>query len=289
MAWRRRHSIPDEVVRQARQTNLVDFLRSRGVNLKRVGRDEYIHPDHDSLAISGNHFNWFSRGMVGDNDSQNAITLVMELYDLSFKEAVAELVGFDPTETSYEPDPDYKPYKPNVHTDAKRVIAYLCKTRGLDYQLVAQLLREGKLRQDEHGNAAFFRPNGSAELHGTGRKINGKSWKGQYLEQDGYGFEIAVGTAIKWIIYTESAIDLVSLYQMFKDKLTDTLLVSLGGIGKTNVIESYIERYPDARHCLAIDNDKRGDEFAAKFPKLSRRRPDKQYKDWNDQLKAMQS
>ena len=74
---------------------------------------------------------------------------------------------------------------------------------------------------------------------------------------------------------------------MFKDKLTDTLLVSLGGIGKTNVIESYIERYPDARHCLAIDNDKRGDEFAAKFPKLSRRRPDKQ-KDWNDQLKAMQ-
>jgi hypothetical protein len=274
--------IPDEVVKQARQVNLVDFLKSRGVALKRVGNGEYIHPDHDSLAISGNHFNWFSRGMVGDNDSQNAITLVMELYDLTFKEAVAELVGFTPSET-YEPEPEYKPYKPDVHTDAKRVIAYLCKTRGLDYQIVARLLREGKLRQDTHGNAAFFRPNGSAELHGTGQK----RYKGQYQEQEGFGFEFPVGSSFRWVIYTESAIDAISLYQLNRDKLHNSLIVSMSGL-KPVVVETYSQKYPAAMHVLAVDNDDKGNEFCEniknEFPKIRKKQPDG-VKDWNEKLK----
>ena len=73
---------------------------------------------------------------------------------------------------------------------------------------------------------------------------------------------------------------------MFRDKLSDVLLVSLGGIGKTSVVQNYLATYPNAKHCLAIDNDQKADEFASRFPNLSRRRPDTGFKDWNEQLLA---
>lgn len=266
---------------QARQTNIKQFLESKGVHLKRVGRGEYRHPDHDSLQIKdGNCFNWFSRNI---KDGKNAITLVMELYGWDFQTAVKELTGFTPcVRSSDELTDDYQPYRSEVNTDCKRVIAYLSKTRGLDYKTVVSLIKDGKLRQDQRGNACFIRANGSAELHGTGGH-----WKGQNGSQDGYGFEYAVRSSVKWVSYCESAIDLLSLYQLNKGKLNDMLLVSMSGL-KPEVIRHYLEIYPKAVHIVAVDNDEKGREFwervSAEFPKLKARLP-KNVKDWNDLLR----
>ena len=73
-----------ELIRQARQTDLVAYLISRGEPLKRIGAN-YVHKDHDSLFIKGNMFTWYSRGKQG-----NSVDFLMLYYEMNFREAVSE-------------------------------------------------------------------------------------------------------------------------------------------------------------------------------------------------------
>ena len=268
------------MIDKASHANLVAYCQSHGIEIKREGR-EFIVKDNDSLYISAEQpYKWY-RHSTGEGGK--AVDFAMQYLGLPFRDAVFEMLGKLPT-VEIEPTSE-RAYKPDTATNQKRVIAYLCQRRGLDYELVTTLIRNGKLRQDTNGNCVFIIKDKSgktisAELHGTGDT----RFKGQASSQDGYGFEFPVGDNVEWCIYTESAIDLLSLYQLFKDKLNSVLLVSLGGIGKTSVLENYLSSYPKAKHCLAIDNDEKADEFAKKFPKLYRRRPDQHFKDWNEQL-----
>lgn len=268
------------MIDKASHANLISYCTTHGIKLKRESR-EFVVEANDSIYISAQEpWKWY-RHSTGEGGK--AVDFAMLYLGMNFREAVFEMLG-------KLPDIDIEPasetaYKPDTATNQKRVIAYLCKRRGLDYKLVTELIRSGKLRQDKNGNCVFVVRDKSgkaiaAELHGTGDT----RFKGQATPQDGYGFEFPVGTAVKWVVYTESAIDLLSLYQLKKSRLSDTLLVSLGGIGKTSVIQNYLEIYPQAIHCLAIDNDQKAKEFAEKFPQLKRCPPDKNYKDWNDQL-----
>ena len=98
-----------------------------------------------------------------------------------------------------------------------------------------------------------------------------------------------MGAAVEWVIYTESAIDLLSFYQLKKDKLSNALLVSMGGL-KAVVVENYKSLYPQAKHCLAVDDDTKGNEFADEYKgKLYRKKPDEPFKDWNELLCSSKS
>ena len=274
--------LSQSMIDKAAHANLVAYCQGHGIELVREGR-EFVIRANDSIYISAEQPWLWYRHSTGQGGK--AVDFAMKYLGMGFRDAVFEMLGKLP-DVVIEPTSETA-YKPDTATNQKRVIAYLCKRRGLDYGLVTRLIREGKLRQDTHGNCVFVIRDRSgkpfaAELHGTGDT----RYKGQATPQKGYGFEFAVGSKVDWVIYTESAIDLVSLYQMFRDKLSNALLVSLGGIGKTSVIQNYLATYPNAKHCLAIDNDQKADEFASQFPNLFRRRPDTGFKDWNEQLLA---
>lgn len=89
--------IDQELVRKARQTDLVAYLMNRGEPLKRVGAN-YIHREHDSLYIKGNMFVWYSQDKKG-----NSIDFLMLYYGMSFKESVEALVGANLKEVTYTP------------------------------------------------------------------------------------------------------------------------------------------------------------------------------------------
>lgn len=272
--------LSQSMVDKAAHANLVAYCQSHGIELKREGR-EFVIKEHDSLYISAEQpWLWYrhSKGAGG-----KAVDFAMHYLGLNFRDAVFEMLQTLP-EVTIEPTSDIA-YTPDTATNQKRAIAYLCKRRGLDYKLVTELIRDGKLRQDTNGNCVFSIRDSSgkivsAELHGTGDT----RFKGQATPQDGYGFEMSVGAAVDWVLYTESAIDLLSLYQLYKDKLSNTLLVSMGGL-KAVIIESYRSRYPNARHWLAVDDDEKGRQFAAVM-NMQHRKPDKPFKDWNEQLKG---
>lgn len=268
------------MVDKAAHANLVAYCEAHGIALKREGK-EFIVKANDSIYISAEQpWKWY-RHSTGNGGK--AVDFAMQYLGMDFRSAVFEMLGKLP-EIEIAPTESVT-YKPDTHTDQKRVIAYLCKKRKLDYQLVTNLIRDGKLRQDKNGNCVFGIKDTTgkmigAELHGTGEK----RFKGQATEQQGFGFQYSTGAKIKMVLYVESAIDLLSLYELHKHKLTSigTLLVSMGGL-KPAVVTNYRSIYPDAKHYCAVDADEKGIAFALEM-EMAHRKPEHNFKDWNEEL-----
>ena len=141
--------ITDEQKERANFVNLPQFLVANGFGLKKVGR-EYVWKEHDSLHIKdnapGERGAWyrFSEGKGGDN-----IQFLREYMGMSFAEAVEALTG-ERIDRTFAPGYTYH-QKPIQQTageisiaeadNAKRVFAYLCKTRGLNYAMISSLVK----------------------------------------------------------------------------------------------------------------------------------------------------
>ena len=277
--------IEQGIIDQAARSDLVRFCEGAGIKLRREGM-EYVVADHPSLYISAVHpYLWYR---FSTNEGGKAVDFVMKYLGLDFKTAVETLlqggVGYV-SPARIDPAPR-REYHFAAGKDCKRVIAYLCKRRGLDYQLVVDLIREGKLRQDQRGNCVcpILDADGQvigAELRGCGDQ----KFHQITTSQDGYGYTVQCGVDVKWVIFCEAAIDVLSLYQLYRGRLRDVLIVSMGGL-KPAVVARYQSMYPGARLCLAPDNDGPADEFCRRFPGLPRRRPCEGVKDWNEMLMA---
>ena len=245
--------INQELVRQARQTDLVAYLTAKGEELQRIGKN-YILQKHDSLYIKGNMFIWYSKNKQG-----NPIDFLMCYYGITFQQAVEELTKTltDIQTLSYEPS---EPLQATIRaTDEKRVIAYLCKRRGLKNSLIFDLIKHGKLFQDTNGNCNFVICDWNEKPIGEEKVGTGDTRYKLISTHSGYGFHTTYGNPSD-ILYFESAIDLLSCYQIHQDKL----------------------------HWLCVDNDTAGTNFIAEMKQqiqgLHTFQPPQNYKDWNDYL-----
>ena len=295
--------VTDEQKERAAFVNLPQFLMAHGFDLKKVGR-EYVWKDHDSLHIKdngpGERGAWFrfSEDKGGDN-----IGFLREYMGLSFVDAVEALTG-EHIDRTYTPSRTYQP-KPVQQTarelslaeadNARRVFAYLCKTRGLDYDLVASLVRQGVIAQEEKtGNVLF-------KYYDTDGKVIGAEKVGTSTEHKfkgiatgsaaGHGFEVVRGTGEKAFFF-ESAIDMLSYLQMHDKELTDCRLVSMMGVKPNIVLDTMLRNNisPD-QVFLCSDNDTAGNEFAQRlqeqYPDMKRVITPDTYKDWNDMLRGI--
>ena len=295
--------ITDEQKERAAYVNLPQFLMAHGFDLKKVGR-EYVWKDHDSLHIKdngpGERGAWFrfSEDKGGDN-----IGFLREYMGMSFVDAVEALTG-ERIDRTYTPSRTYE-QKPKAVTarelslaeadNARRVFAYLCKTRGLDYDLVASLVRQGVIAQEEKtGNVLF-------KYYDTDGKIIGAEKVGTSTDHKfkgiatgsaaGHGFEVVRGTGEKAFFF-ESAIDMLSYLQMHDKELTDCRLVSMMGVKPNIVLDTMLRNNisPD-QVFLCSDNDTAGNDFAQRlqeqYPDMKRVITPDIYKDWNDMLRGI--
>ena len=257
--------IDESLIVQATYTDLVNFCRGFGFNVVKKGNC-YSLKEHDSLYISAREpWKWYR---FSTEEGGKAIDFCTKVLQMSFLEAVQALTGSVPA-----PAP----------SDARRVIAYLCKKRCIDYEIVKHLIQVRKLGQDESGNCVFAIQNFEgvrigAELHGTGdKRYKAISVSGKF---EGYAFSLGAGSAEN-VCYFESAIDLLSFCQLYYRRVKNYLLVSMGGLRSVTVCK-YREHYPDAQHLLFVDHDGAGENFAremkmqVKFPTVG--------KDWNEYL-----
>lgn len=296
--------LSEEQIERANTVNLPQFLMQNGFDLKRVGR-EYVWKEHDSLHIKDNSYGergvWhrFSTDEGGDN-----IAFLRTYMGMDFVQAVEALNG-EHYDRSYTPQ-QYK-HKPtqqkaqaqelvlSENSDSKRVFAYLCKTRGLDYNMVSDLIRNGSIAQEQKtGNVLFkyFDKQGKvigADKVGTSTEHR---FKGIATgSASGHGFEVCRGNGSN-LLFFESSIDALSYLQMHSSELTDHRLVSMMGVKPQTVIDT-MERYgisPD-HVFLCSDNDKAGNEFAerlmSEYPDMKRVVTPDTYKDWNDMLRGI--
>lgn len=295
--------ITDEQKERAALVNLPQFLMAHGFDLKKVGR-EYVWKDHDSLHIKdngpGERGAWFrfSEDKGGDN-----IGFLREYMGMSFVDAVEALTG-EHIDRTYTPSHTYE-QKPKAVTarvlslaeadNARRVFAYLCKTRGLDYDMVSALVRGGSIAQEEKtGNVLF-------KYYDTDGKVIGAEKVGTSTDHKfkgiatgsaaGHGFEIVRGTGEKAFFF-ESAIDMISYLQMHDKELTDCRLVSMMGVKPNIVLDTMLRNNISPDHVfLCSDNDTAGNDFAQRlqeqYPDMKRVITPDTYKDWNDMLRGI--
>lgn len=281
----------DELIKKARQTDLAQYLMSRGEKLIKNGT-RYRLEKHNSLVFTKNMFYWNSHSIHG-----NAVDFLIMYYDMDFKKAVKELTGQDIksdykfTQTKF----DYNSIK--INCDYKRAIAYLCKTRKINYNLIITLIKKNLIYQEEKTNNIIFTIRNrkgevvGVEYNGTmsQRRFKGIAKNSKY----GYGFNVIYGTP-KNAVFFESAVDLISFIDIKnreQKRLKNLILVSMSGL-KMNIIKNMLKSFSISNEpILCVDNDDAGKKFIDTVKILYKNTkvyfPDNGLKDWNDYLKSI--
>ncbi len=148
-------------------------------------------------------------------------------------------------------------------------LMYLTRERGIDAATVEKFLPHITLLQDTASkgnftNVAFpYHKPGSDEV--TNYEIRNHGFKGMAAGGDKESSAwVATNaenkSAVKNVIFFESAIDAMSFYELKKGyyKLADTAFVSVGGYVSPNQIKNVLNEYPNARVSTAYDKDVNG-------------------------------
>lgn len=277
-----------ELIKQARQTDLATFLLNKGYRLIKNG-NRYRHPKHSSLVFTKNSYYWNSRSETG-----NSIDYLVKHLGYDFKTAVYELTK----EKNIPGPPSVECFNIDnitLSNNYNRAFAYLSKTRYIDNNIITQLKNNNHLFIDERNNIVFpiYDETGKivgAELQGTltYKKFKGISKGSKY----GYGFNIKTSHQPKKAFFFESAIDLISFYQLceycFQADIEDSILISMAGL-KANIIEHTLKAFKiDSKPFICVDNDKAGQAFIQALKNENKAFEVEEvpapYKDWNEYL-----
>lgn len=325
----------------AKNRNILDVAQALGMNLEKRG-GTYVWSEHDSLVIfpKKNNFKWFSQDVQGD-----PITLVQQVKNAEFKEALnflndPSLTSFDATKIKSENQPFR--YFLKEHSNQRLAKDFLVNVRGLhpktvdffvDKGVLAQSSRYHKADQSSEPVVIFksFNPQTKDLIGATLQGIN-ENWekypkKGRLKEilansSGDFGVHVDIGVPKK-LIFFESAIDMMSYYELKRPKINDARLVAMNGLNQrvisnhlkdilapTSPIkgEDYLEDFhsklsPQSKQHLkqrigleliiAVDNDEKGKQFIRKLGKynnlpfrsdIPRAIFDEEKMDWNEYL-----
>lgn len=332
-----------ERVEHARSRDILDVANELSMELVQSGRD-YRWKEHDSMVISPekNMWNWFSRHQGGD-----VIALVQTMREVNFNQAIDFLNDgtfkeFTHVERAQDSFSYYlQPYEQPFEAARN----YLKEQRGLSDETIDFFLEKGVLAQANAKVNGSIEPvvvfksfDFSGEIVGAtlqGIEENWEKWpergyaKNIVRNSDGItGMHVDIGQPNR-LIFAESAIDLMSYYELNREKLQDVRLVSMDGLKESVVgrhlaqLQSDISGRPlrwshdqlakglqtavdnnffaDGKHAdwitLAVDNDEAGQNFVSsirdKGAVVTEALPDLQHgqekMDWNDILKSLLS
>lgn len=303
-------------IEDVKKMSIEDFCNAKGIGIKGNGRYKHLS-EHDSLVIDtrNNNFHWNSQGKNGD-----IINFVEAYYGVDFKESIRILSGKNLESTvrkiDFNPQIELETKELNLQNlqevkSLRNVIAYLNKTRKIDAEVIKEFINKKFISQDEKNNINFKYLDKDGNIEGFEKKGTNTFKSYQYFEPNSTikGFRFKVGENVDSIHAIESTIDLMSYYELNKDKLNNTLLVSMGGLKHNSILEN-LKDYPNVKDIfLCVDNDAAGDKFHDKLIKyknsdpttllgeelliheglqdknLSRITPSK--KDWNEDIKEL--
>ena len=295
-------------IEKARDSNLLLYLHQNGYKLLKSGRDEYRLEEHDSLVISNNKWNWFSRSIGG-----NTLDFLVKYEGKDFMEAVGILTGDKIPEGREARNAAVKPYcsgksearfvvpvleLPEKNNNYRRLFAYLIKTRCLDKDIITALVKECLIYEskDTH-NVVFLGKDKEgnikhAAMRGT---LSNKSYKNDCSGSDKrYCFNMK-GKSDTLFVF-EAAIDLLShatITKIEKGDYREDHRMIVGGISALSLYR-YLEDNPGIKNIsLCLDNDKAGRAAAQRIAEdladtgkynISEEFPPSG-KDWNEYLR----
>lgn len=287
----------------ANSVDLEQFLRMRGEQLERVGREsKLIYTDgsgkHDSITIRGS--TWFDHK---NQTGGGAIKFMQEFYDMSFPDAVQELLGYTVSPLSHksesvpitEKKKDFK--LPPKNKTMNRVYAYLIKQRFIRADVISFFAKNGAIYEDAaHHNAVFvgMDENGiPRQAHKRSTASYGKTFRITCEGSDtAYSFA-HFGGSDKLFVF-EAPIDMLSFISLYPDNWQQHNYIAMNGVYESAVLKA-LEQHPNIGHIvICTDNDEGGIDAYDRISDILHERgytdivrcPPKN-KDWNEDLKAM--
>ena len=292
---------------RASSVDLVSFLQSRGEQLKRLGHDyKLIYTDsggvHDSIMVRGNH--WYDhKNQVGGGP----IKFMREFYGMSYQNAMLTLLGgysnrTAPARTAIKlapkKEPERKPFVlPEANDNMRRAYAYLTKQRFIAPEAISFFAHKGTIYEDKaHHNVVFV----GMDENGIPKQAHARS-----TLSFGNTFRITVeGSDTKYsfahfgkndtLYVFEAPIDMLSYITLHPQGWQDSSYIAMNGVYESAVLNA-LETHPQLDSIvLCTDNDEGGIDAADRLRDIlfesgyeSIFRECSQYKDWNEDLKAM--
>lgn len=289
--------IDKDIIYRARNVDLYDYFRLKGYKCEPSGRNYRIQEIPGLYIMDCFYFSFYLE------KGGNGIDCLMDLFGLSFIQAVHSLLNIEHYELSLSFDIDANDRKKkktlrigdlsfNMHH--KNAIAYLNKTRKIDIELIREFLHKRLLLQDTRDNAVFpwIKRNENRVYEMVGAEIEGTKDKIRFKQlcegPRGYSFNYHPTNKIKNIRYFESAIDLMS-YICLYGKDNSCLYVSMAGL-KPSVVDYFSSVLPEAKNILCTDSDEQSLIFIEGIKEhykediLFATHIPNGYKDWNAEL-----
>ena len=287
--------------------DLVSFLQSRGEQLKRLGHDyKLIYTDgsgvHDSIMIRGNH--WYDhKNQVGGGP----VKFMREFYGMTYQDAMISLLGgynnrANPTRTTIKLAPkkeqERKPFKlPETNDNMRRAYAYLTKQRFIAPEVISFFAHKGTIYEDKaHHNVVFV----GIDENGVPKQAHARS-----TLSFGSTFRITVeGSDTRFsfshfgkndtLYVFEAPIDMLSFITLRPQNWQDSSYIAMNGVYESAVLNALRSHTQLDSIALCTDNDEGGIDAAERLRDILFEngyenifRECSQYKDWNEDLKAM--
>lgn len=280
----------DEQKEQARQTDLVSLLKSKGEQVKRSGSEYEWKDGSQKVTIRGNL--WFHQY---DREGGDAIDFVRRFYHKSYPEAVEYLLSGCGGVLTVSPPvaKESKPFAlPPRNDNMRRVYAYLTSRRGIDRDVVnAFAYRQMIYESAAYHNAVFvgFDSKGiprHANLRGTGAESTFKGNAPGSIPE--YSFHWT-GSDDRLYLF-EAPIDLLAFISLHKDDWRSHSYAACCGV-EDRVLLQMLRDNPNIQTvCLCLDNDEAGQTANNRIAeKLYARGIQTEilvptHKDWNEDL-----
>ena len=243
-------------IEELKALSILEVAESLGMSLQRTGSYTYAWKEHDSFTINvrENYFNWFARSNGGD-----VIKMVQVVQEeltgekLSFKQAkhFLEKGSFDVVDVTNVPEKEpFSYYLEPYETKFIEAREYLKDVRGLSDETIDFFGEKNVLSQATKKTGDYYEPvivfkslDNQGEVIGAslqGIKENHDLYERGRLKQimsasDGMtGMHVDIGTP-KRLVFAEAPIDLMSYYELHKDRLEDVRLVAMDGLKESTV------------------------------------------------------
>lgn len=244
-------------IEDLKKKSIIDVAADLGIPFRKVGSHLYEREDHDSFKIftDTNTFKWFSRDIQGD-----VINFVQLVKDVPLKEALYYLQhgDFKPIEIQKDKQEPFNYYLEAYERDNFREAGnYLKQERKLSDETIAFFRSQGVLAETIKKTNAYYEPVVVFKYLDRHGKLKGASLQGirenyQLYENRGrlkqimkhsdgaMGFSVTIGQP-KRLIFLEAPIDLMSYYELQKDRLSDVRLVAMEGLKEATISRYTLE------------------------------------------------
>ncbi len=283
----------------AKTADIVSYLQSIGYGLKQEGK-EFKGVQHDSLIIRNDgRWYWNSRGIGGKSPIELLRQVLINDYGYSDDvstgiEAIKRLAAYqgftndagaynsfqNKTQTQQvaknnSEQNTFVPIElPEVNKTFSRVMAYLCNARGIEPDIVKDLMKQKKLYESkDYHNAVFV----SRDNEGTPRYAfvrgtltsSDKQFKKELLNSDkSFAFTLPGYVDSDRVFCFEAAIDAMSHATLYKMNGLDWKKDDRIALGGTSFLglERFLKENPKVNHItVCLDNDPTGQRRGLKI------------------------